>query len=100
MDSDDISRESRFREQLRFLENNRDCGLVGSWISFIDESGKPLDNIWKTLETDAEIKSGMVFGNQIAHPTVMLRRSAFGVEQRYKRSISQLYGSCGISKRI
>lgn len=37
MDSDDISLPERFAKQLKFLEENKEIGIVGSDIVIIDE---------------------------------------------------------------
>ncbi|MDN5283941.1 MAG: hyaD 1 [Mucilaginibacter sp.] len=72
MDADDIMLGNRLGDQVDFLDQNADYGMVGGWYQIIDENGALL----KTLETssDAEfLKLGLLFRNQFAHPSVTMR---------------------------
>lgn len=73
MDSDDISHKCRFEIQVEFLEKNIDVGLVGTNAYLIDEYGKII-GIRKFGETDAQIKTKLLFNCSFIHPTVMMRR--------------------------
>lgn len=74
-DHDDISRPDRFKQQFEFMEENPECGLLGTraeiWV--VDEpAGRahdhPLDNA--TLQFD------LLFNNPFVHSSVLIRRSA------------------------
>lgn len=70
MDADDVSLPERLDKQVAFMENNPDCGVLGTaCLAVYDdyECAAPYP------ETDDEIKTGLLFQSTIAHPSVMLR---------------------------
>ena len=71
IDADDIMLPNRIAEQVKFLEENLDYGMVGSYVqTFGDVEGSicyPLD--------DASIRYTSMFYNPFVHSTVMLRAS-------------------------
>lgn len=71
-DADDINVPGRFKEQLNFLEKNKDYVLVGSNAYAINTNGKKIGSIVMP-ETDKEIKINLIKKNCIIHPTVMYR---------------------------
>ncbi len=76
MDADDISLPERFEKQIYFLENHPEVGICGTYAKIISDTsknGKPLIN----HETDAEIKSALLFYCPFVHPSVMGRTSIF-----------------------
>ncbi len=73
MDADDISLPDRIRQQVSFLSNNREIGIVGSAIYKIDSYGR-VQNIIFPPETDIEIRFSLLFMSPFAHPTVMIRK--------------------------
>lgn len=76
LDCGDICTIDRFYTQTKFLENNSDIHLVGSWCYFKNsQSGIAYKYITPTL--DKYIKRSMNFRNVFIHPTVMWRVSAF-----------------------
>jgi len=72
MNADDIALSMRFDKQVRFLEENHDFGLVGSWTDTIDENGIILGQ-WKTSPSHEELMWDMLFGAGFAHSSVMMR---------------------------
>jgi hypothetical protein len=76
LDCDDYAYPSRLAEQLEFMENNPDFGMVGSWVELIDENGDLTGKVWKYLEPDQKIPSTLLFHNYFAHSAVFIRRSA------------------------
>jgi len=68
IDADDFSSKERLEIQYKFLEKNKDIGIVGSWA-----------NIYKTphslkyATTHEEIKAEMLFNNPIVHSSVFIR---------------------------
>lgn len=77
MDADDICRPDRFGKQMRFLAENPDYGVVGSWTEDIDANGKPYHITGKdhppTYEAFLEaIEHGWPL---LCHPAAMLRRT-------------------------
>lgn len=70
MDTDDISYEGRFKEQLKFLEDNKEFFLVSSRADMFD--GK---NIYGTTKDTGEVKKeDLINSSMFVHPTVMMRR--------------------------
>ncbi len=74
MDCDDISLPYRIEKQVKFMEENKDIGICGSWISTI---GIRNDEIWKSPEDPEEIKCLLLFHSTIFHPTVIMRKNLF-----------------------
>ena len=70
MDADDIAIKNRFELQYKFLEENLDHILCGSFrIDFKDKTSKKI-----TLPAeDKDIKTELLLRNCITHPSVMLR---------------------------
>jgi glycosyltransferase involved in cell wall biosynthesis len=73
MDADDVSLPQRLEKQLDYLEQRLDIGLLGTWIQDIGPNGEP-GPIWPLPTTPASIRWFLMFGNCIAHPSVMGRR--------------------------
>lgn len=75
MDADDVARPDRFEVQVRYLEQNPDCVLIGSRVLLIDSDGDPL-MVMPTPLSHEEIEEGLLnFGGQlIHHPSTMIRR--------------------------
>jgi glycosyltransferase involved in cell wall biosynthesis len=73
MDADDISLPRRFEKQVAFLDAHSDVGVLGTLIQDIGAGGEP-GPIWPLPTTAATIRWFLMFGNCMAHPTVMMRR--------------------------
>lgn len=83
MDSDDISTNDRFELQLDFLKKNPDIDVCGSFCQCIGLSKK----ILTYGLSPEEVKNNMMLYCDLAHPTVMMRRSVI-----YKYNLyNQLY---------
>jgi len=74
VDSDDIIYPEKFEEQIAFLENNKDFGMVGTWVRFIDEQGKRLSGSWKLKASTEMIPSIMLFRNYFVQSSVLSRK--------------------------
>ncbi|WP_316828768.1 glycosyltransferase [Pedobacter miscanthi] len=72
MDADDRMALDRLKKQVHFLESNPEYGMVGSWYNVIDKFGKTQNRVQGLLDHD-QIKLGMLFSNQFAHPSVTIR---------------------------
>ena len=73
MDSDDISHKDRLKEQVEFLDINRDIDVVGSDFMMFFPNGKK--KYVKTPNNPEYIKFYLIFGICIANPSTMLRKS-------------------------
>lgn len=79
MDGDDISVLGRFEKQVQFLEENEKVILCGGWFRILGSN-----KVIQLPEKDNEIKSHLLRGNCIAHPSVMLRKEALeGLDMIY-----------------
>lgn len=68
MDGDDISLPDRFSKQVAFLDSNLNVVVCGSNLSIINSK-----QIIQFPEKNEEIKTQLLKGNCIAHPSVMIR---------------------------
>jgi glycosyltransferase involved in cell wall biosynthesis len=88
MDADDISLPKRFEQQVKFLNEHPEIGVVGTWVkTFNSES----PTIWRYPTDHPAIKAQLLFGPPLAHPSVMMRKALFDSAQinydpTYKRA--------------
>ena len=74
LDSDDIAFENRFEEQIKFLEQHPEIGMVGAYPVIIDENGKTTGKWW--FETDPQkLKIELFFHSPFLSSSVMIRRT-------------------------
>lgn len=74
MDSDDISLPERFAKQLKFLEENKEIGIVGSDIVIIDEKW---EKIQEKKYPKIDIKNEIWMRNPFCHPVTLIRKQCF-----------------------
>lgn len=75
LDCDDIACPTRLEEQVRFLDDNPDFGMVGSWVENFDEEDQTVLEECR-FECDSEkIPVNLLFHNVFAQSAVMMRRS-------------------------
>jgi len=72
LDCADICASKRFQKQYKFLNNNKDIFMVGSWVKLIDEKGKFLFNL-KLPIIHNEIARKSYLNAMFIHPTVFFR---------------------------
>ena len=88
MDADDICHAFRFEKQLAYLEEHPECVAVGSRVMLIDPDGLPICEFSKQVahaDIDSDHLSGK--GGAIAHPAVMLRKSALEKIDGYRDDV-------------
>lgn len=75
LDSDDLFTPTKLAEQVRFLDNNADYGLVYSYAMTVDENGNHLQECYYEGNLSGYIYPQMLFlkNNVITTPTVMVR---------------------------
>jgi glycosyltransferase involved in cell wall biosynthesis len=78
MDADDRSDLERFSKQMNYLDQHPEVGACGSWIQFIGDKEGVVDYPIDHLDIVTHL---FLFGNAMAHPTVMLRKSVLTVHQ-------------------
>ena len=72
-DGDDISLPKRFESQVDFLDSHPEVGVVGTWITKINENG--YETVWRPPASPGLVRWFLLFGPCLAHPSVMFRRS-------------------------
>ena len=75
IDADDTAFPWRLNQQVAFLENHPEVGILGGACWQVDEQGRPL-RLHRCPGTDLEIRWAGLFTNPFVHSTVMLRRDA------------------------
>ena len=73
MDADDISKSTRFEEQMRFLSENPFIGVVGSWAERVDENRKYI-RIIKYPEYHTQIEYRMTAIRSLLFPGSIIRK--------------------------
>lgn len=71
MDQDDICKNDRLLKQIEFMDRNREISICGSWINFFGEVDK--EYVYKYPLINEEINVAMLFGSQLAHPSIIIR---------------------------
>lgn len=72
MDCDDISLPHRLQTQMKFMEDNPQIGVSGSWVSTIGDQGNQL---WRYPTNPEELRCELLFHNTIANSSVIMRRN-------------------------
>jgi glycosyl transferase family 2 len=72
MDGDDVAHPDRFETQVRYLGEHPEVGLLGSNCLLIDSDGQ-VRGATDVVQSAAEVGWEMLFGCQVAHPTIMMR---------------------------
>ena len=78
LDCDDLALPERLSEQVRFFNRHPEVGVLGSAMITIDENGEPTG---ETHFAQSGVFETLLFSNALAQSTVMLRRSALGLER-------------------
>lgn len=74
IDSDDVTLKNRFEEQIKFLEEHPEIGMVGAFPIIIDEFGNKIGK-W-SFETDPQkLKIELFFHSSFLTSSVMIRKS-------------------------
>lgn len=76
IDADDLAAPDRLARQAAWMAEHPDVALLGGGMTIIDARGRPGRTITPLCRDDAQVRWNLRFGNPLAHPTVMLRRSA------------------------
>jgi glycosyltransferase involved in cell wall biosynthesis len=72
MDADDIMLPNRLEIQYRYMEDNPETDVCGSWMEAFGQGSYPM----KLPVKHEDIQAKMLFHNCLFHPTVMLRRES------------------------
>jgi hypothetical protein len=79
MDADDVSLADRLVTQVEYLKSHPEISVVGSWVRLINDEGR-VGPIRRYPTSPALIAWSLFFFNSLAHPTVMMRRTALNME--------------------
>jgi glycosyltransferase involved in cell wall biosynthesis len=72
MDSDDMMKPNRLQRQYDFMEEHPEIDVCGSWMELFGNQNE----IVKLRTKHKEIVTDLLLSNQLAHPTVMLRKTS------------------------
>ncbi|WP_145856928.1 glycosyltransferase family 2 protein [Pedobacter suwonensis] len=72
MDADDVMLGNRLTEQIEFLENNPDFGMIGGSYQIMDGSGIYRDTVHTRNDPDF-LKLSLMFRNQFHHAAITMR---------------------------
>ncbi|WP_270558612.1 glycosyltransferase family 2 protein, partial [Clostridium perfringens] len=85
MDADDISLENRIKEQVKFMEENKEIALSGTAQTIFLDGAKILRKKMSVLTKHDSIKSNSMFDCSFVHPSIIMRSSIIKKENfRYK----------------
>lgn len=73
MDADDISLPERFDKQVKFMEQNEDVGVCGTWFTTFEHYIENTMTIMKQPEHDSDLKIAIFYSCPFGHPTVMAK---------------------------
>ncbi|MCR4320266.1 MAG: glycosyltransferase [Candidatus Brocadiaceae bacterium] len=80
MDCDDISMPNRLFKQVAFMDNHPEVGVCGTWTKAFSNGDEWINK----YPIDSEsIKCRMFYNPGVAHPSVMLRKDMFVVNELY-----------------
>jgi len=74
MDCDDVCLPQRLEKQITFMDQHRDVGVCGSWISIFSEKSR---STWQPPTDSEEISALLFFDTGVAHPSVIMRTKYF-----------------------
>jgi glycosyltransferase involved in cell wall biosynthesis len=72
MDCDDISLPRRLQNQVAYMEQNPEIGVLGAAMQII-KNGRPT-KVRRWPATDYQIKIHLLFQNPLSHPVIMIRK--------------------------
>lgn len=74
MDTDDICDKYRFEKQVKFLMENPDVDILGSWVHDINEKGEVIGH--RIFPTSHDSIYDIIWSCPFAHPTVVYRKES------------------------
>lgn len=84
MDADDISLPLRIESQVKFMEKNREIGLLGTTMQIIYEDGG-LGYVVAPLTEDEDIRKAFLVTNMLVHGSAMMRRTILDQVGKYSK---------------
>jgi len=75
LDADDACRPTRLERQVAVLDREPSVGLVGTWMDAVDERGRLLGRLQKTLDDYVDfVYHTLIMRVYVSHPSAMYRR--------------------------
>lgn len=90
LDSDDLALPERLAHQVAFLDKNPDHAAVGSWIEWIDKSGKKTGKVKRKPTSPEQINAERLFRSGLENSTAMARTK---IMQAYPHREDMILGS-------
>lgn len=87
IDNDDLANPMRFEEQVKLLKSDKEVGVVGSQVNYIDSQGIKLGV--SNYPSGLVRAKDLITGCCIAHPAVMYRRRAVIESGSYRKVIGR-----------
>ena len=76
MDADDISLPDRFAQQIEYLKQHPEVGVVGGWYQWMNVDGKPMRVVRFPVHDNVLRWQLIVDVPPLCHPSVMMRKKA------------------------
>lgn len=92
MDTDDIARTNRFKEQIEVFKNNYNIDVVGTLMDEFKEVDGEIKilNVKVVPENNEDIIKKLKFSNALNHPTVMFKKSKVLLAGNYDEEFNKL----------
>ena len=84
MDADDIALPDRLKEQVEFMEQHPQVGVLGGAFDLINTSGRVLKTVRFPSE-DSTLRSIILVDNPICHPAVVMRKDVVLASGGYRK---------------
>lgn len=91
--SDDVWDLRKLERQVELMESKADLGAIFTWVQFIDEDGKDLENTWFNVPNRPREKwllNLFQIENRFCHPSALIRKSVFDAVGLYHKELFQL----------
>jgi glycosyltransferase involved in cell wall biosynthesis len=90
LDGDDVWLDSdKLTKQVEYLDENPECGAVGTWVVQIDEHGGSVKKI-AYEERDESLRKSILYRNSIAHSGVLFRKDVAQSVGGYDESLATM----------
>lgn len=74
MDGDDISKPDRLMEQVAYLDDHKDVGVLGCRAQLIDSHSQILVRQYPYFQSNEDIRRVLPYRNPLLHPALMFRK--------------------------
>jgi len=91
-DADDVSYKDRLEIQYKFLEDNPDIAVVGSYLDFYCDKTKKIISVRKYYADDYNLRKRIFLFCPIAQPASMIRKEAIEEVGNYNKDFIDLIG--------